>query len=102
MSTNTRVKYLNFPVADWTTLHPEYDSSPDRNKEKWNLSCSVSGFSPSNQITFVPLTSPFTSISNTVAVFLDTPACILSFYWLNSSMLLLIHTFSDGFASHYS
>lgn len=77
----------------------EADSNLGRNAASWSLSCSAAGFSAwhDNQMTFVPLTTPFTSIYNTVAVFLDTPAGVLSFYRLNSGLLLHLHTFSATF-----
>lgn len=77
----------------------EADSSLGRNAASWTLSCSAAGFSAwhDNKMTFVPLTTPFTSIYNTVAVFLDTPTGILSFYRLNSGSLLHLHTFSAAF-----
>lgn len=77
----------------------EADSSLGRNTASWSLSCSAAGFSAwhDNQMTFVPLTTPFTSIYNTVAVFLDSPAGVLSFYRLNSGLLLHLHTFSAAF-----
>lgn len=48
-------------------------------------------------MTFIPLTSPFSSIYNTVAVFVDCPAGVLSFYTMCSNTPVNLNTFSATF-----
>lgn len=77
----------------------EADSCFGRNEHSWSLNCSAAGFSTwhNNQMTFIPLTTPFSSIYNTVAVFVDRPAGVLSFYRMCSNTVVHLHTFTATF-----
>ncbi|XP_054871723.1 NLR family CARD domain-containing protein 3-like isoform X1 [Amphiprion ocellaris] len=64
------------------------------NDQSWSLSCSDDGYSiwHNNRETFIPL-----PISNRVAVYVDCPAGILSFYRVSSDSLIHLHTFNTTF-----
>uniref|UniRef100_A0A3B5REV9 B30.2/SPRY domain-containing protein n=1 Tax=Xiphophorus maculatus TaxID=8083 RepID=A0A3B5REV9_XIPMA len=66
------------------------------NDHSWSLSCSdVVGYSVwHNNIVTRPSSS---SVSNRVAVYVDCPAGILSFYRVSSDSLILLHTFNTTF-----
>lgn len=70
------------------------------NDQSWSLCCSSGGYSiwHNSRVMDLPLSSPSPSgLSNRVAVYLDCPAGILSFYRVLSDSLLHLHTFSTTF-----
>uniref|UniRef100_A0A3B5L102 B30.2/SPRY domain-containing protein n=1 Tax=Xiphophorus couchianus TaxID=32473 RepID=A0A3B5L102_9TELE len=72
-----------------------------RNHQSWSLFCSDKGYSvwhnaKKTPILFSSSSSPF-YVSNRVAVYVDYPAGILSFYRVSSDTLIHIHTFNTTF-----
>ncbi|XP_023194009.1 NACHT, LRR and PYD domains-containing protein 12-like [Xiphophorus maculatus] len=65
------------------------------NNHSWSLSCSDDGYSVWHNNIKTPLSS--SSVSNRVAVYVDCPAGILSFYRVSSDSLILLHTFNTTF-----
>ncbi|XP_023193663.1 NLR family CARD domain-containing protein 3-like, partial [Xiphophorus maculatus] len=66
------------------------------NDHSWSLSCSdVDGYSVWHNKIKTLLSS--SSVSNRVAVYVDCPAGILSFYRVSSDSLILLHTFNTTF-----
>ncbi|XP_032426066.1 NACHT, LRR and PYD domains-containing protein 5-like [Xiphophorus hellerii] len=66
------------------------------NDHSWNLSCSDDvGYSVWHNNRETLLSS--SSVSNRVAVYVDCPAGILSFYRVSSDSLILLHTFNTTF-----
>uniref|UniRef100_A0A3P8TQG7 B30.2/SPRY domain-containing protein n=1 Tax=Amphiprion percula TaxID=161767 RepID=A0A3P8TQG7_AMPPE len=80
------------------------------NNQSWSLSCSDDGYSVLHNNVRTSISS--SSISNRVAVYVDCPAGILSFYRVSSDSLIHLHTFNTtftqplyagfGFWSHHS
>ncbi|XP_023193644.1 NACHT, LRR and PYD domains-containing protein 4E-like [Xiphophorus maculatus] len=67
-----------------------------RNDHSWSLSCSDRlGYSVCHNKRGTRLSS--SSVSNRVAVYVDCPAGILSFYRVSSDSLILLHTFNTTF-----
>lgn len=73
------------------------------NQQSWSLCCSSGGFSVWHNSRVVDLpqhcssSSSFSALSNKVAVFVDFPAGVLSFYRILSGSLIHLHTFSTTF-----
>ncbi|XP_023193695.1 NACHT, LRR and PYD domains-containing protein 3-like [Xiphophorus maculatus] len=66
------------------------------NDHSWSLSCSdVNGYFVRHNNRETRLSS--SSVSNRVAVYVDCPAGILSFYRVSSDSLILLHTFNTTF-----
>ncbi|XP_023194457.1 stonustoxin subunit alpha-like [Xiphophorus maculatus] len=66
------------------------------NDHSWSLSCSdVHGYSVCHNNRGTGLSS--SSVSTRVAVYVDCPAGILSFYRVSSDSLILLHTFNTTF-----
>uniref|UniRef100_A0A3B5Q7V5 B30.2/SPRY domain-containing protein n=1 Tax=Xiphophorus maculatus TaxID=8083 RepID=A0A3B5Q7V5_XIPMA len=66
------------------------------NDHSWSLSCSdVDGYTVCHNNIEDELSS--SSVSNRVAVYVDCPAGILSFYRVSSDSLILLHTFNTTF-----
>ncbi|XP_027881630.1 NLR family CARD domain-containing protein 3-like isoform X2 [Xiphophorus couchianus] len=65
------------------------------NDHSWSLSCSDVGYSVWHNDIETRLSS--SSVSNRVAVYVDCPAGILSFYRVSSDSLILLHTFNTTF-----
>ncbi|XP_032426074.1 NLR family CARD domain-containing protein 3-like [Xiphophorus hellerii] len=66
------------------------------NDHSWSLSCSdINGYSVWHNNIETRLSS--SSVSNRVAVYVDCPAGILSFYRVSSDSLILLHTFNTTF-----
>ncbi|XP_038142497.1 protein NLRC3-like isoform X2 [Cyprinodon tularosa] len=65
------------------------------NKQSWALVCCEDGYSVWHDDRMTPISS--SSISHRVAVYVDLPAGILSFYKVSSETLIHIHTFSTTF-----
>ncbi|XP_032426058.1 NACHT, LRR and PYD domains-containing protein 3-like [Xiphophorus hellerii] len=66
------------------------------NDHSWSLRCSdADGYSVWHNNSSTPLSS--SSVSNRVAVYVDCPAGILSFYRVSSDSLILLHTFNTTF-----
>ncbi|XP_032426574.1 NACHT, LRR and PYD domains-containing protein 4E-like [Xiphophorus hellerii] len=65
------------------------------NNHSWSLSCSDDGYSVWHNDIKTCLSS--SSVSNRVAVYVDCPAGILSFYRVSSDSLILLHTFNTTF-----
>ncbi|XP_023194013.1 NACHT, LRR and PYD domains-containing protein 12-like [Xiphophorus maculatus] len=65
------------------------------NNHSWSLRCSVYGYSVWHNNRETRLSS--SSVSNRVAVYVDCPAGILSFYRVSSDSLILLHTFNTTF-----
>ncbi|XP_036007875.1 NACHT, LRR and PYD domains-containing protein 5-like [Fundulus heteroclitus] len=65
------------------------------NDNSWSLSCSDGGYSVwhNNRVTSISSSS----VSNRVAVYVDCPAGILSFYRVSSNSLIHLHTFNTTF-----
>ncbi|MED6242625.1 hypothetical protein ATANTOWER_007492, partial [Ataeniobius toweri] len=66
------------------------------NDQSWSLSCSYDGFSIRHNNRRIPISS-FSSVSNRVAVYVDCPAGLLSFYRVSSDSLIHLHTFNTTF-----
>ncbi|XP_035987294.1 NACHT, LRR and PYD domains-containing protein 3-like [Fundulus heteroclitus] len=66
-----------------------------KNDQSWSLICSDDGYSVrhNNRKTFISSSS----VSNRVAVYVDCPAGILSFYRVSSDSLIHLHTFNTTF-----
>ncbi|KAM3599413.1 uncharacterized protein V6R79_005072 [Siganus canaliculatus] len=73
------------------------DSVFGRNDQSWSLICSGDGFYVCHRGTFIPLSSSSPSSSGRVAVYVDCPAGILSFYRVSSDKLIHLHTFNSTF-----
>ncbi|KAM3603639.1 uncharacterized protein V6R79_026289 [Siganus canaliculatus] len=73
------------------------DSRFGGNDQSWCLICSGAGYSVChrNRETSIPLSS--SSSSGRVAVYVDCPAGILSFYRVSSDKLIHLHTFNSTF-----
>lgn len=74
------------------------------NEQSWSLCCSNGGYSiwHSSRVLDLPLHSssfPASPLSNRVAVYVDCPAGILSFYRVLSDSLIHLHTFSTTFTA---
>ncbi|XP_039896554.1 stonustoxin subunit beta-like [Simochromis diagramma] len=70
-----------------------------RNDQSWSLFCSeVKGYSVvhGNRETYLYPRSSSSSVSN-IAVYVDYPACTLSFYKVSSDTLIHLHTFNTTF-----
>lgn len=72
------------------------------NQQSWSLCCSSGGFSIWHNSRVVDLrqhcsSSSSSAPSNRVAVFVDCPAGVLSFYRVLPGSLILLHTFSTTF-----
>uniref|UniRef100_A0A3Q3A1F1 B30.2/SPRY domain-containing protein n=1 Tax=Kryptolebias marmoratus TaxID=37003 RepID=A0A3Q3A1F1_KRYMA len=70
------------------------------NDQSWSLSCSDGGYSfwHNNRGTSPPSSlSSSSSVSNRVAVYVDCPAGIVSFYSVSSDSLIHLHTFNTTF-----
>ncbi|XP_023193651.1 protein NLRC3-like [Xiphophorus maculatus] len=65
------------------------------NNHSWSLRCSDGGYSVRHNNRETRLSS--SSVSNRVAVYVDCPAGILSFYRVSSDSLILLHTFNTTF-----
>uniref|UniRef100_A0A3B5R958 B30.2/SPRY domain-containing protein n=1 Tax=Xiphophorus maculatus TaxID=8083 RepID=A0A3B5R958_XIPMA len=65
------------------------------NDHSWSLRCSDDGYSVCHNNRETRLSS--SSVSNRVAVYVDCPAGILSFYRVSSDSLILLHTFNTTF-----
>ncbi|XP_032426072.1 NACHT, LRR and PYD domains-containing protein 5-like [Xiphophorus hellerii] len=65
------------------------------NDHSWSLRCSDDGYSVCHNNRQTRLSS--SSVSNRVAVYVDCPAGILSFYRVSSDSLILLHTFNTTF-----
>ncbi|XP_047211274.1 protein NLRC3-like [Girardinichthys multiradiatus] len=81
-----------------------YDCWFGYNDLSWSLSCSDGGFSVlyNNRVTLMSpssstSSSSSSSVSNRVAVYVDCPAGILSFYRVSSDSLIHLHTFNTTF-----
>ncbi|XP_039462976.1 uncharacterized protein LOC116321119 [Oreochromis aureus] len=72
-----------------------------RNDQSWSLFCSeVKGYSVvhgSRETYLYPPSSPPSSVSNKVTVYVDHPAGTLSFYRVSSDTLIHLHTFNTTF-----
>ncbi|XP_017295683.2 NACHT, LRR and PYD domains-containing protein 12-like isoform X19 [Kryptolebias marmoratus] len=66
-----------------------------RNDQSWSLSCSDVGYSVWHNNRETSISS--SSVSNRVAVYVDCPAGILSFYRVSSDSLIHLHTFNTTF-----
>ncbi|XP_035987300.1 NLR family CARD domain-containing protein 3-like [Fundulus heteroclitus] len=65
------------------------------NDQSWRLSCSDRGYSVCHNNRETSISSCF--VSNRVAVYVDCPAGILSFYRVSSDSLIHLHTFKTTF-----
>ncbi|KAM4599560.1 stonustoxin subunit beta-like, partial [Fundulus diaphanus] len=65
------------------------------NDQSWSLSCSDLGYSVYHNNRRTRISS--SSVSNRVAVYVDCPAGILSFYRVSSDSLIHLHTFNTTF-----
>uniref|UniRef100_A0A3B3TKD0 B30.2/SPRY domain-containing protein n=1 Tax=Poecilia latipinna TaxID=48699 RepID=A0A3B3TKD0_9TELE len=66
-----------------------------KNGHSWSLSCSEGGYYVCHNNRRTHLSS--SSVSNRVAVYVDWPAGILSFYRVSSDSLIHLHTFNTTF-----
>ncbi|XP_047211115.1 NACHT, LRR and PYD domains-containing protein 3-like [Girardinichthys multiradiatus] len=70
------------------------------NDQSWSLSCSDGGYSVWHNSRETPISSSSSSsssVTNRVAVYVDCPAGILSFYRVSSDSLIHLHTFNTTF-----
>ncbi|MEQ2245359.1 hypothetical protein ILYODFUR_026999 [Ilyodon furcidens] len=71
------------------------------NDQSWSLSCSDGGYSvwhnKSSSSSSSSFSSSSSSVSNRVAVYVDCPAGILSFYRVSSDSLIHLHTINTTF-----
>ncbi|XP_047210631.1 stonustoxin subunit alpha-like [Girardinichthys multiradiatus] len=74
-----------------------YDCLFGWNDQSWSLSCSDDGYSVRHNKKKASVSSSSSSISNRVAVYVDCPAGILSFYRVSSDSLIHLHTFNTTF-----
>ncbi|XP_035996655.1 NACHT, LRR and PYD domains-containing protein 3-like, partial [Fundulus heteroclitus] len=65
------------------------------NDQSWSLRCSDYGYSVCHNNRQTSISS--SSVSNRVAVYVDCPAGILSFYRVSSDLLIHLHTFNTTF-----
>uniref|UniRef100_A0A3Q3AKL5 B30.2/SPRY domain-containing protein n=1 Tax=Kryptolebias marmoratus TaxID=37003 RepID=A0A3Q3AKL5_KRYMA len=72
-----------------------YDCRFGWNDQSWSLKCSDSGYSVWHENKDKSISS--SSVSNRVAVYVDCPAGILSFYRVSSDSLIHLHTFNTTF-----
>ncbi|XP_038144092.1 NACHT, LRR and PYD domains-containing protein 12-like [Cyprinodon tularosa] len=63
-----------------------------RNEKSWSLSCSTIGYAVCHNQKEVVLSSSY--VSNRVAVYVDFPAGVLSFYRVSSDILIHLYTFN--------
>lgn len=77
----------------------QYDCRFGRNDQSWSLECSEDGYCVwhNNTGTTATVSNATSSGVNKVAVFLDWPAGILSFYRVSSDRLIHLHTFNTAF-----
>ncbi|XP_035986588.1 NACHT, LRR and PYD domains-containing protein 5-like, partial [Fundulus heteroclitus] len=66
-----------------------------RNDQSWSLNCSDDGYSVCHNNIRTSISS--SSVSSRVAVYVDCPAGILSFYRVSSDSLIHLHTFNTTF-----
>ncbi|XP_035987275.1 NLR family CARD domain-containing protein 3-like, partial [Fundulus heteroclitus] len=66
-----------------------------KNDQSWSLSCSDDGYYVRHNNRKTSISS--SSVSNRVAVYVDCPAGILSFYRVSSDSLIHLHTFNTTF-----
>ncbi|XP_027863696.1 NLR family CARD domain-containing protein 3-like isoform X1 [Xiphophorus couchianus] len=67
------------------------------NDQSWCLRCFKGGYTACHNSNSTNISSPSSSVSNRVAVYLDWPAGILSFYSVSSDSLTHLHTFNTTF-----
>ncbi|KAM3612326.1 uncharacterized protein V6R79_006849 [Siganus canaliculatus] len=92
---------VNIAVS-YRAINRKGDSADNRfggNDQSWSLRCSGAVYSVCHRTrkTFIPLSSSSSSSSGRVAVYVDCPAGILSFYRVSSDELIHIHTFKSTF-----
>ncbi|XP_022603208.1 NLR family CARD domain-containing protein 3-like [Seriola dumerili] len=68
-----------------------------KNDQSWSLICSQEGYSVCHSDREIKLPLPSSSVSHTVAVYVDCPAGTLSFYSVFSDTLIHLHTFNTNF-----
>ncbi|XP_067337307.1 NLR family CARD domain-containing protein 3-like isoform X2 [Channa argus] len=72
-----------------------------RNDQSWSLSCSERGYDVWHNNSKISIhsssSSPLSSVSNRVAVYVDCPAGTLSFYNISSDTMIHLHTFNSTF-----
>ncbi|KAM9425464.1 protein NLRC3-like isoform 1-T2 [Pholidichthys leucotaenia] len=66
-----------------------------KNEQSWSLCCSDDGYSVCHNSTVTAI--PSRAVSNRVAIYVDYPAGILSFYRVDSDSLIHIYTFNTTF-----
>ncbi|XP_047211273.1 protein NLRC3-like [Girardinichthys multiradiatus] len=88
--------FISVSYRTITRKGDSYDCWFGYNNQSWSLSSSDGGYSVlhNNRITSI---HSFSSISNRVAVYVDCPAGILSFYRVSSNSLIHLHTFNTTF-----
>nr|XP_046258270.1 NLR family CARD domain-containing protein 3-like isoform X6 [Scatophagus argus] len=75
-----------------------YDCRFGRNEQSWSVECSDGGYCVWHDNKGTPASSSSSSpASNRVAVYVDCPAGILSFYRVSSDTLIHLHTFNTTF-----
>ncbi|XP_062293235.1 NLR family CARD domain-containing protein 3-like [Scomber scombrus] len=67
------------------------------NDQSWSLECSDGGYCVWHDKRGTDPSSPSSSVSNRVAVYVDCPAGTLSFYKVSSDTLIHLHTFNTTF-----
>nr|XP_046258264.1 NLR family CARD domain-containing protein 3-like isoform X3 [Scatophagus argus] len=74
-----------------------YDCRFGRNEQSWSVECSDGGYCVWHDNKGTPASSSSSPASNRVAVYVDCPAGILSFYRVSSDTLIHLHTFNTTF-----
>ena len=82
------------------TIYPSFleqysDFKPDT--PSWTLRCCENGYFVRNQMKWEQIPLSASSMSDRVAVYVDHPAGIISFYQVSHGELLLLYTFQDTF-----
>ncbi|KAM4522569.1 uncharacterized protein PAE49_002220 isoform 2-T2 [Odontesthes bonariensis] len=99
---------LSYASREWrrrkewtkTVRHPQFLGQRNyfqTDTQSWSLQCCKRGYFVWNQIQLVQLPFSASSMSDRVAVYVDFPAGIISFYQVSHGQLLPLYTYRDTF-----